>query len=267
MNINFRDLENLHETGVYCILNQKNKKVYIGSTKVSFKERFKQHYDRLNANTHENKYLQNAWNKNKSDFIFRIMLVCKDNFYWEQRAFDIYKPFKKRGYNLNEIASAPPKELSKETISKRSKTFKNTITKAIEYYNKYKLNNIQLEDIPEKYIKIVMFYLNNKIWNKGLKGYNTNYPKTRNNTEEGLSKRKNAFNKLCKKIYVYTEDKKLIKEYENIHLLLSDIEFLKDYISLYRSKIHKELKIPNIYQSCRNKKTYKGLYFCFEPFN
>lgn len=52
--------------GVYKILNRKNGKFYIGSS-VDIEKRFNSHKKELIAGTHNNKHLQNAWNKYGED--------------------------------------------------------------------------------------------------------------------------------------------------------------------------------------------------------
>ena len=59
--------------GIYKIECSITGVVYIGSTTVSFKKRWRKHKQRLRHNYHENSYLQNAWNKYGEDnFIFEI---------------------------------------------------------------------------------------------------------------------------------------------------------------------------------------------------
>lgn len=264
MNIYGRDLLKLQEKGVYVLVNTKTNKVYIGSTSKSFKERFLEHYQKLNTNNHENKHLQRSWNKYKQYFIFRIMLVCNNSLFWEQRAFDLYYPFSKRGYNMNKDAATPPKNLSKEIIKRRSCTFKKTVQIASEYYTKMIAEEITMEEIPQKYHNLVNYYTKRVPWNKGKSGYtNSNYPKKRIVSETGLLKRKEAFKKFRKKVYVY-KDNQLLKIYNSIIEIMKD-ESLKDHVSLYRSKCGKELKAPNVAQSCRNNKPYKGLVFSYRP--
>jgi group I intron endonuclease len=264
MNINPRDLNKLNSKGVYAIVNTKNNKVYIGSTSKSFSKRFKEHYDRLNNKTHENSYLQRSWNKYQKYFVFRILLETEDSLFWEQRAFNLYKPFNKRGYNLNKLAHCPPQNLSKNVIKKRSETFTKTLNDAMHYYYKVKDKIINISEVPEKYKILVNSYINKSIWNKGKKGYvNKNYPKNRITSNKGTIKRKKAFVNLCKTIYVY-KNNIFINKYLNIHDLLNDV-FLLNEVSLYRSKKGNILKKPNIYNSCRTKKSYKGLNFYFEP--
>lgn len=261
--INVRDLNKLNEKGIYCIVNTKNNKVYIGSTTTSFERRFLTHYWRLIKNNHENKYLQNAWNKDSKYFVFRVMLVT-DDLSFEQRAFNLYKPFKKRGYNLNDIASKPPIILDKEVIEKRTLTFTKTLNEGIEYYKKVLNKELLLENVPNKYLKIVNYYLTKVPWNKGIKGYSVNYPSNRKLTIEGATKRKESFKQLRREIYVY-KNNLLVKKYNDVEELIND-EYLKQFVSLFRSKTGNILKKSNIYQSCRTNKPYKGLLFKYSPF-
>lgn len=48
-------------TGIYAIYNKINGKYYIGQAK-DVKNRWMQHHSRLKCGTHENKYLQSAYN-------------------------------------------------------------------------------------------------------------------------------------------------------------------------------------------------------------
>lgn len=60
--------------GIYKITCTINDKVYIGSTEVCFKQRFKKHKQRLRNDYHENDYLQKSWNKyGEENFIFEIL--------------------------------------------------------------------------------------------------------------------------------------------------------------------------------------------------
>jgi len=263
MNIYARDLDKLDQKGVYCIVNTRNNKIYIGSTSTSFQRRFLTHYWRLVKNNHENKYLQNAWNKDEKHFIFRIMLVT-DDLSWEQRAFNLYKPFNKRGYNLNLIASKPPFITDKKIFIKRAKCFSDTVNIALQYYKDVLKQEIPIEDVPLKYAKLVNHYLTRIPWNKGMQGYCINkYPTNRKMSIEGLFKRREAFKKLRKEISVYKDDI-FLKKYKDIEDLIND-PYLKQFVSLYKSKTGTILKAPNIYQSCRTNKPYKGLMFKYSP--
>lgn len=64
--------------GVYKIFNTIDGKFYIGSS-VNIQSRFKQHIKNLDNNCHNNKYLQNAWNKyGKSAFKFIVIEEVED---------------------------------------------------------------------------------------------------------------------------------------------------------------------------------------------
>lgn len=57
--------------GIYMILNIKNNKMYIGSSK-NVKERINEHKRELRKGIHINKHLQNSWNKyGKENFLFK----------------------------------------------------------------------------------------------------------------------------------------------------------------------------------------------------
>lgn len=60
-------------SGIYKITNKVNGKVYIGRTARSFTDRWKEHKEQLNNNTHTNAQLRNDWSKYGADnFIFSI---------------------------------------------------------------------------------------------------------------------------------------------------------------------------------------------------
>ena len=64
--------------GAYKILNKITGKFYIGSS-VDIEKRFKQHKADLNKGVHNNKYLQNAWNKYGADnFDFIVVEYVND---------------------------------------------------------------------------------------------------------------------------------------------------------------------------------------------
>lgn len=67
MKLSINNLEDLKKKGVYKILNTATGKFYIGSTITSFKERIKDHFNKLQHNKHLNKHLQNAYNKYGED--------------------------------------------------------------------------------------------------------------------------------------------------------------------------------------------------------
>lgn len=76
-------------SGVYCIINTKNGKRYIGSSK-NIARRLWEHRSYLRKNYHENKHLQNAWNKyGEAVFDFYIVEKCKEDALIEREQFYI----------------------------------------------------------------------------------------------------------------------------------------------------------------------------------
>lgn len=67
----------LINTGVYVIENRYNKKVYVGSSAVSLSGRRNVHWRSLRGGYHDNRHLQQAWNKyGESQFTFRVVERC-----------------------------------------------------------------------------------------------------------------------------------------------------------------------------------------------
>lgn len=62
-------------SGIYCIKNIKNNKVYIGQSSDVF-SRLKKHYNNLIRNKHINKHLQSSFNKYGSDN-FEYSIICE----------------------------------------------------------------------------------------------------------------------------------------------------------------------------------------------
>lgn len=80
-------------SGIYQIVNTKNNKIYIGSSK-NCKKRIITHFSLLRNNKHKNKHLQSAYNKyGKENFNASIIELCKieDLFIREQYYVDYYK--------------------------------------------------------------------------------------------------------------------------------------------------------------------------------
>lgn len=64
------------EIGIYQIKNLLNNKVYIGQTGQNFQKRFWHHQWKLRKNSHDNKYLQAAWNKyGEENFEFSVVEI------------------------------------------------------------------------------------------------------------------------------------------------------------------------------------------------
>ena len=88
--------------GVYKITNMINGKIYIGSSN-NIHNRWSQHKTSLNAKTHNNIHLQNAWNLyGDHNFKFEIIEECSPDIQYEREQYylNILNPFEERGYNI-----------------------------------------------------------------------------------------------------------------------------------------------------------------------
>lgn len=100
---------NSNKTGIYCIRNRINNKIYIGSTKLSFSSRKNRHQRELRKNNHYNEHLQNAWNYYKEEnFSFEILFICspEESEKYEGKFIKLYSSNKRDyGYNIASVSS------------------------------------------------------------------------------------------------------------------------------------------------------------------
>ena len=89
--------------GIYCIENIDTNKKYIGQS-INIKERWNKHKYSLRNNSHDNDFLQKAWNKHGEDkFKFYILEECDKSKLNEKEIYyiDLYKTLDENyGYNL-----------------------------------------------------------------------------------------------------------------------------------------------------------------------
>lgn len=277
MKIEQNSLLLLDNKGVYKIENLINSKIYIGSTTQSFLIRFRQHYTDLKRGCHKNDHLQYAWNKYKEcNFEFTILESCNKDicFLREQHYLDFLNPMDPIiGYNINPNSTGTP-NLSKETIIKRSITFSNTMKEAMIYYRKVKSTEIDIDQVPIKYLKIVNDKLIRPVWNKGLTKEDISYDYLLNIkksvTTKVLESRKisanNRRNK-SEKILVYNYKGKYLRNFRCISDIV-DYSKTKHKLPLIlrtTGRKGRELAASNIGSVCNGKiKQYKGLIFRFE---
>ena len=148
-----------HKCGIYCIKNKINNKMYIGKS-INIFTRWCNHIYHLDLNNHQNKHLQQSWNKyGKTNFDFLILEECdiddlsKNEIKWI-KFYNTTNP--NYGYNMTAGGEGvnPSPELSKqrsETLTKLhkenperakkvgkiiSKSFVDNPEKRIEYRNR-----------------------------------------------------------------------------------------------------------------------------------
>ena len=247
--------EELSKSGVYCIKNTINKKVYIGSTKNTFKRRFYEHTRLLKALNHHNLYLMRSVNKYSiENFEFSILEIIDKKeveIIRERERYYINKFnsfLKEKGYNFDDNTLAPP---STESIRERvSKTLKNKYKNDPIYRQKMRELSLRKKGKPS--------------WNKGVKC---------NNISE-------ARKKMFCDIEVYDLNMKFFKRFDNSleiekysksknDLPIPDFipfigrnKYTKDNTKISYQPIKNKIVISqNIHRAIRDNKHYKGLFF------
>lgn len=112
--------QDLKVSGIYCIVNIKNSKRYIGSSK-NIRQRLWSHRAELRHNKHENAHLQSAWNKyGEHNFDYYILENCGESLLLEREQW--YINTLKPEYNINPETQRPP--CTKNSRKKQSETRK-----------------------------------------------------------------------------------------------------------------------------------------------
>lgn len=134
-------------SGIYCIQNKTNFKLYIGSSKNIY-SRWAKHRSLLKYDKHENAYLQNTINKYGIDnFTFVLIETVKESNLTirEQYWIDTLKP----SYNITKevIRNTPSKESSKKISDTLKRKYKEGIIKSKSEIP------IEVYDLEGNYIK------------------------------------------------------------------------------------------------------------------
>lgn len=133
--INLQEILLKNYSGIYKI--EINDKVYIGSA-VNIKHRWETHKNTLKNNKHENKFLQNAWNKYESVY-FEIICNCPILCLLGMEQYYISKYFDNQicCFNISPTAgNTLGKSHTTETKIKLSEIGKTKIGKLNSFYNK-----------------------------------------------------------------------------------------------------------------------------------
>ena len=268
---------NLDYTGVYQIKNLVSNKIYVGSTTQSFITRLKQHVYELETNKHKNAYLQSSWNKHGGAFFeFKILKICPKSMCLKEEQYfmdTLNATDKSKGFNINPLATNGL-HLTRESLNKRRESFKETIRKAMVFYKSVKNKELSLEDVPKKYLKLVLAKLNAVPWNKGLTKKETNFDhlkgvKKKKTTKytEGRVLFSNTQRSKSREILVYNYEGNLIKTFRSISDIVDYTKKEHDLPLVLRTKGKKgnTLSHQNISNVCNNKsKHHKGLIFRYK---
>lgn len=130
------------DCGIYKITNIINNKVYIGSS-ITLKEREYKHFWMLKKGLHDNRYLQNSFDKyGKENFIFEIINLCEpmELISRENEFIKLYDANNlDKGYNLALVNESRRNSFNDEVKIKLSKYNLNKNGNIL----KYSLTNIQ----------------------------------------------------------------------------------------------------------------------------
>ncbi len=146
----------LKKSGIYCIVNCVNDKIYVGSSK-NIKIRIANHKNLLIKKKHGNIHLQRAYNKYKlGSFSFEVLEYCNINKllgreeYW----INFYKSnSNKHGYNMESFKNGRKKRVISKAWRRKA-----TLARIRRFVNIYDLNyniiksNISVRD-ASKFVK------------------------------------------------------------------------------------------------------------------
>lgn len=254
------NVEYRKRSGIYAIINQVNKKMYIGSALNLYKRIFNEHVKDLNLNQHYNIHLQRAWNKHCEDnFYFKILEECEpqyllireqiwiDKFDFDKELFNICKKagspigtkrsievkLKMRGRKHSESAKKKMSEAKKgKKIGARSKKYR--------FNNKSLLGRKRPESVKKKI-------------SEGLKG-NKNAVGNKNNLGNKHSEETKQKMREAKIISNGAKAAKSVIQFDKTH------NIIKIYPSVMEA--HRKTGIPqcSISLVCRNKQKSSGGY-------
>lgn len=253
-----KQLEEMQNTGVYCIYNTKNGMRYIGSTKMTMYKRYLHHVEMLRVGKHKNEFLQKDFNEHGEDaFEFKILEVCSKDECYEREEF--YINSEQNLYNISRFA-VKPDNTNEYIVNKR----RNTMLR--------KFANGELDHMRE-------LSRNRTPWNKGMTMSEDHRKKlsiaahNRKVTEEGKLKRRKAFRARIPEIEVYTLSGELLGTWNSSQDLQEwsltkennlPVNPSRKYVNGWKGKPTNYISAFHVNKACKSGKPYKGLIFKFK---
>jgi group I intron endonuclease len=169
------------ESGIYKIVNIKNNKFYVGSSK-NLMNRWKEHSYSLRKNKHINCILQRAWNKyGEQSFNFEIIESCSPYLLYEREQFylDLLKPPYNIGVNATGGDNLTNNPNRKDIIQKIVIGLYHRYEKMTENEKKEKSDNLKGEKNPNfgnawtedmkkiASLRTIEYFKNNQHYKKG----------------------------------------------------------------------------------------------------
>lgn len=145
-------------SGIYCIENIVTNKKYIGQS-VNINDRWCKHKAALNHGTHDNDYLQKAWNKyGETNFKFYILECCDSNKLDEREIYyiELHNTLNRNyGYNLKSGGQNNGIQASDYVKEKISKALKKSYSENEEFRENQRNNALKQWANPEIKAKIL----------------------------------------------------------------------------------------------------------------
>ena len=155
--------------GIYGIKNLQNNKVYVGQTGESFQRRFWHHRWKLKDGSHDNSYLQNAWNKyGEKSFEFFIIQVVTNTDELDDLEIKFIQLYKDLNLSYNILSGGggrrgvPMSDHAKEIVGGKNREHmlgkrhseetkaKMSQTRTGQTYNHYKVTNVLNDDLARE---------------------------------------------------------------------------------------------------------------------
>jgi len=154
-------------SGIYCIENLTTNKKYIGQSK-DIDGRWCKHRNELNRGTHDNDYLQKAWNKyGEENFNFYILECCGETELDEKEIYyiDLHNTLNRDyGYNLKSGGQNGNSKVSEYVRQKQSESLKQSYQDNSDLREKRKNDALNQWSNPE--IKAKILGKNNGMYGK-----------------------------------------------------------------------------------------------------